>query len=471
MKRREFLQTVAASTALASLPVSAQPKKRPNIVFAFGDQWRAQATGYAGDPNVRTPHIDQLAADSVNLTNAIAQSPVCCPYRGTLMTGQYPDHHGVFLNDVHLPDNKDCIAEVLNRNGYNTGYIGKWHLNGLGRSSFIKEEHRQGWEYWKVLECTHNYNQSYYYGDSPEKKMWDGYDVFAQTEDAAGYIREHADDDKPFALFLSWGPPHNPYQTAPEKYNDMYDPAALELRGNVPADAEEWARRDLAGYYAHCTAMDDAVKTLRDTLRETGIEDDTIFVFTSDHGDMLGSQGEMRKQRPWEESIHVPFLMRYPNGLGREGREFNEMFSSVDIMPTLLGLCGIDAPASVQGRDYTSVLKGNEAAPTDSVLIACYAPFGEWKRSNGGREFRGVRTKTYTYVRTLDGPWLLYDNVADPFQNNNLAGNPDHKALQSRLDDMLQAKLAEADDEFLHGDEYIARWGYEVDETGTVPIK
>ena len=238
-------------------------RAKPNVLYLLADQWCAAATGYAGDPNVKTPHLDRLANQSVNFTHAISGCPVCSPHRASLMTGQFPLTNGVFMNDLHLRDDATCLAEVFQAAGYDTGYIGKWHLNGRGRSNYIPPESRQGFDYWKVLECTHNYNHSFYYaGNDPTKRTWPGYDAIAQTQDAMQYIKDHAGGDKPFLLFLSWGPPHNPYQTAPQKYRAMYDPDKLELRPNVPVNMQKQTRRDLAGYYAHCTALDGCIGEL-----------------------------------------------------------------------------------------------------------------------------------------------------------------------------------------------------------------
>src|SRR5436190_9750684 len=183
---------------LVSASMAAEQVKRPNIVFVLADQWRAQAMGYAGDPNVKTPNLDRLESVSVNFTHAVSGLPVCSPCRASLLTGQRATTHGVFLNDAHLRDDAVTFAEVLRSAGYDTGIIGKWHLNGHGRLSFIPREHRQGFDYWKVMECTHAYNNSYYYGDGPEKLLWPGYDAAAQTDDAQAYIRQHSGSEKPF---------------------------------------------------------------------------------------------------------------------------------------------------------------------------------------------------------------------------------------------------------------------------------
>ncbi|MCB0124492.1 MAG: sulfatase-like hydrolase/transferase, partial [Caldilineaceae bacterium] len=195
---------------------------KPNIIYIFGDQWRAQATGYAGDPNVQTPNIDRLAGESINLRNAVSTCPLCTAYRGSLLTGQYALTHGLFVNDVPLDPGGTTLGKIFAQNGYDTAWIGKWHVDGHGRDTYIPPERHQGFDYWRALECTHDYNRSYYYADaSDEMRQWEGYDAFAQTREAEAYIRAHARDgnpEKPFLLVLSWGPPHNPYGTAPEEY-------------------------------------------------------------------------------------------------------------------------------------------------------------------------------------------------------------------------------------------------------------
>jgi len=461
----------ATIAAPGDAPASA-PSKRPNIVFLMGDQWRAQAFGYAGDPNVKTPNIDRLAAESVNFTHAVAGMPVCSPTRASLLTGQRPIQHGIFVNDAHLADDAATFAEVLRDGGYDTAMIGKWHLEGHGREAFIPREHRQGFDYWKVLECTHAYNKSIYYADGPEKLQWEGYDAIAQTKDAGQYIKDHAKVDKPFLLCLWWGPPHNPYSTAPKRFAEMYDADKIQLRPNVsPADAAT-ARKELAGYYAHCSALDECVGDLRQTLREAGIDRDTIIVFTSDHGDMIHSNGFERKQKPWDESVRVPMLWHYPKGLGETGKQVDAPISSEDVMPTLLRLTGAEVPKTSSGFDYSGYMRGGpNPNPSNAALISCLSPFGEFIRKNGGREYRGIRTPRYTYVRDLNGPWLLYDNETDPYQQHNLVGPPAAAELQAKLEPILAEKLKEANDKFEPGDVYLAKWGYKdrVNANGTLP--
>lgn len=441
----------------------------PNIVFAFADQWRYQATGFGGDPNVRTPCLDRLSESSLNFANCISGSPVCCPARASLLTGQFPLTHGVFLNDVQLPLDRPSMGQAFAQAGYDTAWIGKWHIDGRGRSSYIPPDRRRGFAFWRAQECCHSYNQSRYWTESGEERTWDGYDATAQTREACRYIQEHARGPRPFLLVLSWGPPHNPYQTAPQQFRRMYDPQRLVLRPNVPAEYHDKARTDLAGYYAHCSALDECVGMLVAALDQARIAEDTILAFWSDHGDMLYSQGAQRKQQPWEESVRVPLLVRYPAALGRQGRMIDAPIDTPDLLPTLCDLAGVAVPAGVQGVSHCAHLRDGAAAARDAVLLACYAPFGEWTRKVGGREYRGVRTRRYTYARSLDGPWLLYDNAADPYQMKNLVNDADSAAVRADLEARLAQLLAANGDRFESGWQYIRRWGYPTDADGTVP--
>ena len=472
LTRRQFIKT-----SLAAMPVAVtgcqlftshpSVKRPPNIVFVLTDQWRAQATGYAGDPNVKTPNLDALASRCINFENAVSVCPVCTPYRASLMTGKYPLSTGMFLNDLYLPGEELCMAEIFKGAGYNTSYIGKWHLDGHGRDAYIPEERRQGFDYWKVLECTHSYNKSHYYaGGDPTRLMWKGYDAYAQTQDAQNYIREHAKKDKPFLLVMAYGGPHFPHHTAPKELQNMYPPDSIKLRPNVPEKWRKSARKEAQGYYAHCTALDKCIADLYRTLEETGAAENTIFVFTSDHGEMLGSQGQppKQKQRPWDESILVPFLLRYPAACGNQGRKVTTPINTPDILPTLLSLAGVAIPHTIEGEDLSRLVLGRK--PEDrAVLFMNVSPFGAGDRKG----FRGIRTARYTYVRDSDGPWLLYDNEVDPYQMKNLLDEAEYTGLQKKLEAKLQSKLKQTGDKLHSKQHYLEEWGYTVDERGNIP--
>ena len=232
---------------------------------------------------------------------------------------------------------------------------------------------------------------------------------------------------------------------------------------------KEKAKKDLAGYYAHIAALDDMIGKVIKNLKETGQFDNTIILFTADHGDLLGSHGAYKKQQPYEESARVPMLYHIPEKLKIAIGEREALMNSEDIMPTLLGLCDIEIPDSVEGINYRKYLEGKEQVG-DAALLYCIQPFGQWNRVKyGGREYRALKTKQYTYARDLKGPWLLFDNIKDPFQMNNLVGNEEFTNLQDNLESRLSLRLEEIGDEFLPGMDYIKKWGYHVDDTGTVP--
>jgi arylsulfatase A-like enzyme len=472
---RWLLRIAAGSIALcvpitALDPAHAEGPRLPSVLFVMADQWRADAFGYAGNPDVRTPAFDEFASQSIRFINAVSTIPVCTPTRAALLTGRRAISNGVLMNDVPLDPRAITISNILAGAGYETGFIGKWHVDGHGRSNFIPPERRHGFKYWRAMECTHDYNRSYYYADSPVASRWKGYDADAQTKDAEKFIREQAGrGGKPFFLMLSWGPPHEPYETAPEQYRKMYSADRLTLRPNVPADHAERARQDLAGYYAHCSALDDCMRSLMATLKELEIDQHTIVVFTSDHGDMIGSHGAQKKQQPWDESCRVPMLFRYPSRFGDVGKTMPGTMATEDVMPTVLGLCGIEPSRSVQGLDFSRYMSGGKDPTDGAAIVMCPAPFGPWSRSNGGREFRAIRSQRYTYARDLSGPWILFDNQIDPFQMNNLVDNPAFAGIKGTLDRWLDRKLKKNHDRFEPARFYIKKWHYTIDSTGTVP--
>ena len=470
MERRVFLKNVAAGAVLLAAPgveAAAESERRPNIVYVFADQLRASALGYAGDPNINAPHIDRLAEESVNFRNTVSVCPVCTPYRAALMTGRFPTTTGMFLNDLHLPSKELCLPEIFADAGYDTGYIGKWHLDGHGRDSFVPPARRQGWEYWKAAECDHNnYDSHYYTGDLDEKRIWDGYDVFAQTGAARRYIREHAGGDRPFILMVSYGPPHPASREAPDDYIAQYAEEDIELPPNVPPEEEEAARGYLREYYAHTTAIDHSVGELLETLEETGAAEDTIFVFTSDHGGMLLSHGlpQHWKQVAYGESAHVPFLLRYPAAHGSQRRTVRTPLNTPDILPTLLGLAGIEVPGPVEGEDLSALVTEGGEIPGRAALYMSVAPF-----NYGLGAYRAVRTDRYTYVRNREGPWLLFDDREDPHQIDNLVDKEEHQSTRRELDEKLQAELDKIGDDFRAPDSYLEEWGYEVNDHGAIP--
>jgi len=441
-----------------------EKKAKPNIVYILTDQWRASALGYSGDPNVKTPNLDRFAAEAVNFPNAVTVCPVCTPYRASLLTGRYPSSTGMFLNDLYLPDEELCMAEIFKTEGYSTGYLGKWHLDGHGRLNNVDPGRRQGFDYWKALECVHRYKKMpYYENDIPEMKYWEGYSPYALAVDANRYMTEHAQEGNPFLLFISFGTPHFPHGSAPQEFKEMYPEDKLVLAPNVPEEWEEKTREELQGYYGHCSATDKAIGGILDKMEELNLSENTIVVFTSDHGDMMGSHG-MRpymKQLAWDESIKVPFLIRCPSMDKNKGAVVNAPINTPDILPSLLGLANIEIPESVEGDDLSALILAPDPKVDRAALIMNLCPFSSGYKDP---EYRAIRTKQYTYARTPEGASKLFDNLKDPYQMNNLVNKAEYEELQQDLDSKLNEALQNAGDDFKPRDYYLQKWNLVLDD-------
>lgn len=466
--RREFLKKTGALAAGAVLSgalglecLAAEPKRKPNVVFVFADQLRSQALGCYGDKQALTPNIDKLASEGARFTNAISTWPVCSPFRAMLMTGRYPMSNGVIYNEYPIWDGQTCIADVLKAQGYETGYIGKWHLSG-GIPDTNKGR-RLGFDTWMMPDGS-------ILTDSDGKQTWR---PEVQTDKALEYIKSNK--DKPFCLFMSWNPPHNPY-IAPDKYMKQFPNDKIEFRTNVAErelvdeqlrkhpmqpgsektradwrktiDTDDELREILSGYYSATHGLDACVGRIMETLDDLGIADDTILVFSSDHGDMIGSHRMCLKQEPFEESISIPFIVRYPRMIPK-GTVTDGLLSPIDMMPTLLGLAGAPIPSSVEGLSVADAALGKRSDQQDAVLLMKMQPGGGPWTINAATPWRGVRTKTHTYARLEDGgPWILYDNKSDPYQMKNLVNDPAHNALRDEMEATMQSLLKKAHDPF-----------------------
>jgi arylsulfatase A-like enzyme len=424
---------------LCAAPLAAAD--RPNVLVILPDQLRAQALGCMGNPDVRTPHIDRLAAEGALFRQTFANTPVCCPARATLLTGKYPHRHGLVANDLRLRESQPTLAKLLKAQGYRTGFIGKWHLDGGKRDpGFVPPgPRRQGFDFWAACECRHTHFQPVWFRDTPEPVRGGKFEPEALTDVALEFLREN--QKRPFFLVVSMGPPHDPYG-APEKYMRLYDPQKLTMRRNWRPGLRQAGREQIAAYYAAITAIDDQVGRLMQALKDFGLEKDTIVLFSSDHGDMLGSQGRRLKRKPWEESIRVPGVLRYPAKV-RPGRRVDALWSHVDFAPTLLGLCGVKPPADMQGADLSGVALGRTDQGPDSVFFQIFVPFAG---DGTPHPWRGVRTRRYMYARTENAPWVLYDLERDPDELHNLAEDPASAGLRKELEARLAKWMTDTGD-------------------------
>jgi arylsulfatase A-like enzyme len=427
-------------------------------VFFLPDQLRAQALGCMGDLNSRTPNIDRLASEGVLMRNTIANTPVCCPARANLLTGRYAHKNGMVANDLRLRESETTMSQMLASAGYRTGFTGKWHLDGGPRMpGYVPPgPRRHGFEFWAANECNHSHFDSLYFRDSPEPILIRTFEPEVWIDRAIEFVQETKSDLRPFFLSIQMGPPHDPYK-APSEYSRNFDPAKLKMRTNWQEGVPGGSRQNVAEYYAMLSAVDDQVGRLMRALDELRLRDDTIVILSSDHGDMLASHGQRLKRKPWEESIRVPGVVRYPRRI-RAGSESNVLFTHVDIAPTLLSMCGLEIPRTMQGTDLSPILLGApEANRPDSAFLQIFGPF----RGDGTVDgWRGLRTRRHLYARYRYRPWVLYDLEDDPFEMRNLVGDIGSEKILRSLDEQLSETTRRA------GDAWGYNWTYPVEDDG-----
>lgn len=476
MTRRAAL-TAACGAALPDTAASAA--KRPNLIYVFADQLAYHHCGFAGNEHARTPNIDRLAGEGCNFSDAISNSPVCAPYRASLMTGKHQSSTGMVINELRLSPEHECFGHVLTRHGYRTGYIGKWHLwasewgnHHLVRNGYVPPgPYRLGFDgQWQAYNFSHDYYGAPYFENAPEKKTWPGYEPDSQTDNAIAFLRAHAGAQEPFALFLSWGPPHSPWRwkNVPEADAEPYRAMNIPLRPNfssrqdpygdgwakLPANPERTIAEELRVYYAQTASVDRNLGRLLRALDESGAAQDTILVFTSDHGEMFGSHGRYGKYIFYEEAARVPLMIRWPAAV-RPGTKTGALAGTPDLMPTLLSLLGLPVPRGVEGADLSAQVKGRSGGPREQYL-QCMGSTAAWA---DGTEWRAVRDREYTYaIYRRDGSELLFHNARDPFQQNNLAGNRAQAARLRHYREMSAKWRREHNDTFESCTWYRDRW-------------
>ncbi|MFC4122880.1 sulfatase-like hydrolase/transferase [Nonomuraea zeae] len=419
----------------------------PNVVVLLADQWRGQDQGWLDDARgrasqVRTPHLDRLAAGGAAVAGGRASSPVCGPSRAGLLTGRLPHQHGVVANDLPLSPRLETLGTALSGAGYRTAWIGKWHLAGLPRDKWVPPAARPGIGHYAGVDCSHDHLDGHYYTADGARAGFTGYEPEVQTDLALEFLGAQRG---PFFLTVSYNPPHDPYDSVPARLRTGYPVEDVRLPPNTPGGDEQREVQRL--YWSAITAVDAQIGRVVAELDRLGLRRNTIIVVTSDHGDLLGAHGLRAKQSPYAEAVRVPMVI---NGPGVPACRPTGLLGLVDLAPTLLGLLGLP-PIGTYGRDLSDQLRsGGPLRP--ELLIGNWVSFDNGY-DQGIAEWRGLVTGELTYARTVGGrPWLLFDDRADPWQLDNLVADPASAGRVGAADARLSELLAESGDAFPPGD-------------------
>jgi arylsulfatase A-like enzyme len=453
LSRRAFLGAAAGSTlAVRSLASPANRQRRsPNVIFAYSDEHRWQSMSFTEMPSLQTPNMARMAKEGAQFTHCISNYPVCSPYRAMLLTGRWPYQQGVVDNGLPLSANEPTIAKTFQAAGYRTGYIGKWHLVGE-RAEPFGFDHSLIWDNTNV-----HWDKSRYFPASGAPVTPKGYNATLMTDQALEFIETQL--DRPFFLMVSWNPPHASFTDPPPDKKALYPGGSLPRRANfmeralTGTTADRFFSRngspEYEGYHAHISAIDEELGRLLAKLDELDLSENTILIYSSDHGSMFGSHGVGGKRQPYEESIRVPMLVRHPGAIPA-GRRIDALLGTIDLFPTLCGLAGLDAPRHCEGIDFSRhVFSGEGPEPRSQFIMHI-----DKKNASGGANhpapiFRGVRTERHMYASLPEGGGLLFDLQEDPYQLHNLHGQPSERRTQQNLARVLDKWLRAAHDPYV----------------------
>jgi len=461
MDRRKFMQ-IGTAAAMASGALARGENntggRPPNLVFLFSDQQSWDYLGASGLSGVQTPHVDQLASEGALFNQCVSNCPVCTPYRGMLMTGRHPLNNGAYANDLGVvPEQGATFAESLDAAGYDTAYVGKWHLQGGLRNQPVYKPNRLGFDQlFLTNNCTVDFHpgKCFYWNEEGKRSYFDKWEQNGQTDQAVNYLESRRDSENPFALFVSWHAPHNHRggvgYDAPEEQMSRYDADTIDCRFHDKPSQR--LRQIHHGYSALCSSIDDCVGRVMRQLEAIGEADNTIFVFTSDHGDTLsGYDRQTHKCCPESAAVRVPMVMRWPGQI-KAGTKRDLLLGTLDLMPSLLSMLGVSPPAECQGNDLgKAILSGDDEAVQSQPLF-----FFWWN-------WRGVYTREHTYAvggfgtpdqteRQHAGFDVLYEHAADPWNRNNLYESAANRATRQHLHELAMSWLDQFDDPFM--DEY-----------------
>ena len=406
----------------------------PNIVFVLADQLGARWLPMYGHPVVSTPHLDNFAGQSTVFERAITTSPVCTPYRGCLLSGRYPSQTGVLENGQAFPSDLTSVADHLNNNGYETHYIGKWHLSGAPQDNrWVAPHQRAGFQNFIGWESHHvDHFAGLSWSDDPDYTTeMPGHETDALTDIAIRQLEHASQSMAPFFLMLSYQSPHPPC-SPPMEYLEPYETRDLLLEPNT--DRSAWFKHDAWNadydverfrqlYFGEISQLDAALGRLLATLDRLGLSENTVIVFTSDHGEMAGAHGKFGKGVMQEEALRIPLIVRAPRQ--STGHRTRFPTATIDLMPTLLDYADCQVGADAEGFSLRPQIKG-DSSRTDRIVFSEYHNFCATSQ----------QYKLITRGRTLEAA-ALYNIADDPFELDNHLDDPVCTDIQAELEQAL----------------------------------
>lgn len=434
-----------------------------NLIYLFADQWRRDAMGIYNQ-DIRTPNLDRLAQEGAVFDRAYSSCPLCSPNRASLLTGKQPGATNVFTNckpgvDSYLKEDTLCVSDVLKSEGYKTGYIGKWHLDRPdGRGGWDAYtppgKRRHGFDFWYSYGANDTHMNPHYWdteGNYIEVEQWS---PEHETDVALAFLEENKKEN--FALFVSYNPPHSPYDAVPKKYEELY--AGMEHKSGAWAPAPENMgdpipegldiHTAMRQYYGAVTGIDENIGRLIDWLRQNGLYEETYVMISADHGDMMGEHRLIAKHIWYEGAVGIPLIVC---GGGLRAMRTKELICGQDQTATILGLLGISIPQSMDGLDCSPLLRGEKfqgnkfivtmAFPNNREKIEGYKAHGQNFMDYG---WRCVITDRYKLAVNkgnqygLDRYTCLYDRVLDPDENQPVDNPQVEKDLMDKLKDWCE---------------------------------
>ena len=437
--------------------------KRPNVLWIFSDEHRAQAMSCRGDVNIETTYMDLLAQYGCRYDRAYSAAPLCAPFRASLMTGKYLNEHGVI--SLHVPlVNQKLISETMQEYGYRTTYYGKWHLSGgAAPNHFVSKFFCKGFDEFVGWENSNRFFDTHYFRDTDENpqayRVMKKYQTDELTDLAIEGLKKNIKSEKPWFQIVSYEAPHPPavgrqdleeYSRAyaPKEYLDQFQECDIVLRPNVTGSVEELEQIKTMhkAYYAAIKNLDDNIGRLYEYLKQEKELDNTIIFYFSDHGDFWGSHGRYGKCRAEEESSNIPMIIHWPNGICA-GQVKKELFSSVDIFPTLCGLLNVPIPTYCSGMDLSYQMTAGEGGPRKNVLIQGERTF--YSSAAEKERYRALVLDEYKYIYyRQEKKEVLFHLKSDPYETNNLAQQSEYKELCCYLKNQLMQQLQAVSDDF-----------------------